>query len=293
MPAHDAERWIAEALRSVLGQTLPPAEIIVVDDGSTDRTADVVAAFGDRVRLVRQRRGGAPAAFNRAFAAAAGDYVAMCPADDLWEPRKLEWQVAALRERPEIDVTFGHMKLFGTTEGDYARPPSSGMLEGPAFRRAMFEANLVTTTTALVRRSLHDALGGFREDLPGEDYEFWMRALRCGARFHYDPRLLGLYRRHDANLSSQRLAMTEMSHLVHRWYAADLGDRRYVRGRLARDLCAIGRHRLDSGMLPDAARAYRASLRQRPSVRGMAWSLALAAPGVRDGAARLDRWRRR
>src|SRR5690242_4887481 len=92
VPAYNAARWIEETLRSVLDQTCQPAEIFVVNDGSTDDTAERAERFGDRVTVVSQPNGGPPAAYNRGFDMATTDYVAMCPADDVWDPRKLEWQ---------------------------------------------------------------------------------------------------------------------------------------------------------------------------------------------------------
>ena len=98
MPAYQAEPWIGATLETVLAQTCPPDEVVVVDDGSTDRTAKIAGGFGDPVRVVRQSNGGPSAAYNRAFRESNGEFVAMCPADDLWEPDKLELQGKALSE---------------------------------------------------------------------------------------------------------------------------------------------------------------------------------------------------
>ena len=111
--AYNAKEWIGETVSAILSQTHPPDEVIIVDDGSTDGTADELARFGGEIRVVTQLNGGCPAAFNRAFAEAHGDYVAMCGADDVWEPAKLERQVAALTEHPEIDVAVGGAWNFG------------------------------------------------------------------------------------------------------------------------------------------------------------------------------------
>ena len=92
VPAFNEETYIAEALDAVLAQSRPALEVIVVDDGSTDGTREVVARFQDRVRLIAQENRGCPGAFDTGFRDASGDFVALCPADDVWERNKLEWQ---------------------------------------------------------------------------------------------------------------------------------------------------------------------------------------------------------
>ena len=292
MPAYQAERWIGATLETVLGQSSPPDEVVVVDDGSSDRTAAIAEAFGPPVRVVAQSNQGAPAAYNRAFRESNGTYVAMCPADDLWEPHKLELQRQALASHPEIDVLFGGARFFGLEERDYPRPAAAGILDRDRFLREMYRADLVAAPTAVVRRELFDRLGGFREDLAGEDYEFWMRALARGAVFFHDPRLMARLRQHGGNLSAQSVAMWEMNHQIHTIYAADVGDEALARRTLADDLRRIGRSHLGQGDVPRARAAYRASLRQRPNPAAAAWALALSVPGASGPLRRVARHRR-
>ena len=94
MAAYNYAPYISEAIESVLAQTRPPLDVIVVDDGSTDATPEVLAAFGDRIRVLRQTNQGASAARNRGIEAARGEYIAFIDADDVWKPRKLELQMA-------------------------------------------------------------------------------------------------------------------------------------------------------------------------------------------------------
>ncbi len=280
IPAYQAERWIGETLESVLAQTSPPDEVIVVDDGSTDATAEIAEGFGAPVRVVRQRNGGVAAAYNRAFRESSGSYVAMCPADDLWEPRKLELQLEVLGAHPEVDVTFGGARYFGLEERDCAGPETAGILDPSAFFPEMYRADLVPAPTAVVRRELFDRLGGFREDLACEDYEFWMRALKHGASFFHDPRLLVRLRQHGGNLSAQAVSMWEMNLQIHELYAPDLGDERLARRTLAHDLRTIGRSRLGLGEVDEARAAYRASLAKTPHPAALGWALLLSVPGV-------------
>jgi glycosyltransferase involved in cell wall biosynthesis len=275
--AYNSERWIRETLEAILGQTRPPDEIVVVDDGSTDGTADELARFGDAIRIVNRPNGGCPAAFNTAFANATGDFVAMCGSDDVWEPRKLEWQVQTLGRHPQVDVLFGDARLFGLGDGTYAKPPGSGVLDGRALADALYRENIICAPSIVIRRSLFERLGPFVEDFGADDLEYWMRSLRAGATFFYDERILLGYRRHDSNLSSRLLWMQECTHDVHRWYA-DFVDPELARETLATDLFKIGRSLVDEDRLDEARRAFRDSLRHELRPRALAWSAVLAMP---------------
>lgn len=283
VPAYQAERFIGETLRSILAQTRPPEEVIVVDDGSTDGTARELARFGERIRVIRQPNGGCAAAFNTAFRAARCDFVAECGADDVWEPHKLERQARALVEHPEIDVAFGLARVFGGAEGHWGMPPEDpnvGILEPRAFGRTMYLKNRICPSTLLIRRSLYERLGPFaeREEMATEDYEYWMRALHAGGVFYYDPEPLVGYRRHDANASSDHLAMRRADLLVHERYADLAGAPALVRKALARDHFVLGRLLRDEGRTRAARAAFARSLRHFPTPRALAWSLLLATP---------------
>ena len=101
IPAYNHGRFLREAIDSVLAQTYAPLEIIVVDDGSTDDTEQIVRSYGDRVRYIRQQNAGVGAARNNGIANARGEYVAFLDSDDLWLPEKLAVQVEYMRRHPE------------------------------------------------------------------------------------------------------------------------------------------------------------------------------------------------
>src|SRR5947199_8414115 len=98
MPAYNYARYLREAIDSALGQTCAPLEVIVVDDGSTDETPEVLSSYGDRIRVIRQQNQGVAVARNAGIAAAGGDYLAFLDSDDIWYPRKLELQNARFRD---------------------------------------------------------------------------------------------------------------------------------------------------------------------------------------------------
>lgn len=279
MPAYNEGRFIEQAIRSLLEQTVPPLEIVVVDDGSTDDTVAVVQGFGDAVRLIQQPNGGCPAAFNTGFRAARGEFVALAPADDVYAPTRIERQAAALAADPELDVVFSWARQFGITDEDYARPSGAGRLDTTQLVREMFVVNVIPDPSAVVRRSLHERLGGYREDIIGEDYEFWLRALAAGAVFHCVPEVLVDLRVHGGNLSRRALGIWQAVHATHVDHAALVGDDAFVARTLARDLVRIGAANVGLGDAAAARAAYGRSLRHRPSLHALAGTVALSLPG--------------
>lgn len=279
IPAYNAERWLDETLASILGQSDPADEIVLVDDGSIDGTLAVARRYEHAVTIVTQPNAGCGQAFNTAIATATSDYVALCPADDVWVPRKLEWQRQTLREEPTIDVSFGAAINFGDSDAPYPRPSRTGLQETPRFAREMFVANVIPDPSVVMRRDLHRRLGGFVSEV-GEDYEFHLRALRAGATFHFDERVLVHLRQHGGNLSSRALEIWEMHARVHYAAADSVGDRALVRRTLARDLNRVARCRIGLGKPEDARRAYVASARQRPTAVAAGALVALSLPGV-------------
>jgi glycosyltransferase involved in cell wall biosynthesis len=290
MPAYNAARWIDETLETVLAQTRPADEVIVVDDGSSDDTADRARAHG--VTVLEQSNGGPPAAYNTGFDAATSAYCAMCPADDRWDPHKLEWQAATLEANPAIDVLFARARFFGLTESDHPHPESPGVQDHAAFLRAMYVADLIPAPTTVVRRALHQELGRFDETLPSEDYEFWLRALRAGATFAYDSRTMVHLRQHGGNVSSRALEIWEMNHRIHAMYASDLDDPGFARSQLAHDLREIARCRFGARRPGAARQAYVAALRQQPTAEAAIGAALLSIPGLRDGLVALNERRK-
>jgi len=281
MPVYNTEEFVAESLHTVLSQTRPPDEVVVVDDGSTDGTPDVLAEFGSEIRVVRQANQGVWGAMNTCFREARCDYVAKCDADDLWEPGKLAAQVAAVEDDPALDVAFGEARVFGNYEGRWGMPPdgrAAGPLEGSHLGRVMFLDNPICPSTTFVRRALFERVGGFR-DTRCEDYDFWTRALALGARFHYDPATVVHYRRHDSNVSSNKLAVHE-SNLMVRRRNRHLVAPRLARKLIAADLFSVGRDLSDADRDEEARRFYRDSLRERLTPKAAAWLAICATPAA-------------
>jgi glycosyltransferase involved in cell wall biosynthesis len=228
MPAYNVEDYVAEAIRSVLAQTFGDFELIVVDDGSTDRTAAVVvaAAAGDaRVRLVRQQNRGLAGARNTALRQGRGELFALLDSDDLWEPEFLAEQVAILRDRPDVDVVTGNGWMLGGAEhGELARPcpdarPEPDLASILGDERAVF-------IMSVFRRAVYEIVGCFDEGLrTNEDYDFWLRAAICGCRFVRNDRPLGHYRIRTDSLSASEMRMLRGILVVYSRIRPLIGDR--------------------------------------------------------------------
>jgi glycosyltransferase involved in cell wall biosynthesis len=263
--AYNAEQYIGETLTSILSQTRPPEEVIVVDDGSTDGTREELARFRGDIRLLRQDNRGHPNALNHGMREARGDYLAKCDADDIWERDKLERQVAALLAHPEIDIAFSAIWIFGDIEqpsgmgetGD----PSEGILDPRQFAKTLYGDCVICPSSTLLRRRLYERLGPFDEQLIFEDYDYWIRALRAGAVFYYDPARLVRYRWHAGQVTKDELRMRTSLHEVHSLHADLIDDRRLVRAVFADDLFRIGRVLVDQDCPREAREAFRRSLR--------------------------------
>ena len=206
MPAYNAGRHVAESVRSVQAQTHAAWELVVVDDGSTDDTGEVVRRLAEedaRVRYVRRPNGGQGAARNTGLGEARGRLVAFLDADDLWLPEKLEAQLAVLK-RAGVDLVYTDGHIF-SEEGDVSPDEQFRILPGEArgveMYRTLFDSNRVATLSVLVRREALDAVGLFDENRAYqncEDYDLWLRLAKRGAGFFGMAEKLVRYRRHAA-----------------------------------------------------------------------------------------------
>lgn len=194
LPAYNAERWLDAALRSVFAQTYRPLEAIVVDDGSIDRTAEVVATFGEQVIGLRQPNAGPAVALNRGIRASRGEFLAFLDADDLWPPTKIELQVARLRECPELAACYGLVQNFWV---------DNVKIEEDALRghRILDPLPGLVTGTLLARRSTFARVGLFEDRRHAYALE-WALRLRDGNLPHEVLQEVLLLRRyHEANMS--------------------------------------------------------------------------------------------
>lgn len=200
IPTYNYGRFIGGALQSALGQTHVPVEIIVVDDGSTDETADVVGQFGEQVRYFRQQNSGVCAARNRGVAESTGDYIAFLDADDIWDSTKLAKQLAKFVEDAEIGLVHCAMREFDSETGETIRMHLEGGEGFLADDLLLWEKPVIVGPggTIMVSREAFDEAGGFDTRLKvGEDWDFCYRvAIKYKVGFVREP--LVNYRSHRA-----------------------------------------------------------------------------------------------
>ncbi len=227
IPSWNARRWIAATIDSVLQQTQPVHEIIVVDDGSIDGTAEFLRSAYPSVRVVRQANAGVSVARNRGIACAQGEWVAFIDADDIWLPDKLQRQLALVQERPEAQMVCSGWQSWTCT--DPAPPPAlltqlanepddSARWGGPSgwIYGDLLKACCVWTSTVVMHRDLLARTGGFDPALSiGEDLDLWLRASRLTPIARV-PRPLALYRQHGANTTHRAPTVNHQAGVVKR-----------------------------------------------------------------------------
>lgn len=164
MPAHNARRFIAEAIESALAQTRPPLEVVVVDDASSDDTAAVAEAFGEPVKVLRQLRNTGPGACrNAGVRASRGEYLAFLDADDAWEPDHLEKLSSLLAGSLEVGLAFSQKQNCGGDGG--VHPVEELLLVGPTdYLPGFMRDILCASSMMMIPRDIFNALGGFPED---------------------------------------------------------------------------------------------------------------------------------
>lgn len=201
IPCYNAAPWLAQAIQSCLDQSYRPIEIIIVDDGSTDGSLDIIKHFAslypDLIRLETQANRGAPAARNRGFELSRGEYIQWLDADDLLAPGKLIYQ-ARILQSGQADVVTGWWKhLTEETPGEF--------VEGPLYKPVLTDdpvASLIgdpgwaPPSTYLMKRAVVEAVGGWDERLTCmQDVDFILRVAMQGSRFSLVPHLCAYYRR--------------------------------------------------------------------------------------------------
>ena len=205
IPAYNQGHYLGQAIRSVLDQTYPHFEVIVVDDGSTDSTREVVHSFTDaRIRYVYQENRGLSAARNTGIRSASSPYVSFLDSDDLFLPDKLQLLVAESESEPGCGLIAGQaipIDEQGNTIG-------KAFVEGlPADSADLLLGNPLHVGSVLVSRLWQDRVGFFDEDLRSyEDWDLWLRLARAGCRMSWVAQPVSLYRFHRAQMTARRPA---------------------------------------------------------------------------------------
>lgn len=237
VPCFNAGPYVAETIHSVLDQSYHDFELIAVDDGSTDRTADILASVSDpRMRLYRQANAGPSAARNRGVAESRGQYLAFLDSDDVWLPGKLERHVRALERDPTLGLVYSD--VFFVDESGRLEGTLSDKMPLPSGRvfQALLARNFIATSSVLMPRAVFDAVGPFGPYRVSQDYDLW---LKCAARYPVErmPEPMVKYRHRSGGISRQvRISVKECLEIYADWSTRLPVEERPLIARAAGDL---------------------------------------------------------
>jgi glycosyltransferase involved in cell wall biosynthesis len=278
IPAYNAARTVGIAVDSVLAQTFGDFELIVIDDGSPDNTAEVVRERSDpRVTCVTTENGGVSVARNRGVERASGSYVAFLDADDAWQPAKLERQIALLKERPDVGLCFTTTQFVDDDLQPTALQPSVQRADWT--EALLLEGNILpgSASSVLIRAAVVEQCGGFDSRFSlCADWDMWLRMSVLGKIALIDEPLV-LYRSVPGTMSSDMSVLErETFALLDKFYATPQSApyERVRRRAYANRWMVCGASYLDAGQRRDAVRCILTGLRTDPRAARRLASLA-------------------
>jgi glycosyltransferase involved in cell wall biosynthesis len=284
IPSHNAAPWIAASIDSILPQLGPDDELVVVDDGSTDDTAAILARYADRVRVVQGRHAGLAAARNTALEAATGAWIAFHDADDVAAPDRVAALRAVLDADPDAEGVFSNGRQLDAPDRWVVPQEMAAGLDGGVLRPVdVFRGFPVYFQTSLISRRAFDRTGPFDEALPVQpDLEYGYRLFRT-ARILFVNRSTFGWRSHDGNMSRDHIGSrmdvaATLERVLHADEAvADEIGRRELTSRLAHNWYRLARAYDKQGETRRAAHAARRAAELRPlhpQYRYLRWRLA-------------------
>lgn len=259
IPVYNQERYIAEAVESVLGQTYPAVELIVVDDGSKDRTPEILAGYGERLQYVRQDNSGAAVALNRGIELAGGDLVGWLSSDDVYKPTKVARQVELFAQRPQLALTYTDFNVIDGKGRMLRTARSPYYTDRKEFIRRLILGNFVNGSSVIARKEALISAGLFDPQMTYHaDANMWLRMLK-----HYDfghvPEVLLDYRWHAGNASNNVAAMRRHRYVYFDriWDTLGAGDVMDGAGRNEEFTRFIGQALAANGLFDRALAHYR------------------------------------
>lgn len=271
IPTFNRADFIKEAVDSVLAQTYPNFEILVVDDGSTDDTREVLKIYSQepRFRYFYQENQGQSVARNHGLSQAQGEFICFLDSDNRWLPKKLEVSVRALQENPGVSVVYGDIITINEN-GEQISTENMRRHSGRIVNK-LFGQNFVSMNTTMTRRDCFKEMGGFDPDQRGaEDYELWLR-LSVRYMFLYIPEFLAEYRVMEKQLSSDKTLRFKSNHEIMESFVKRF-PHALTSAEQKEGWCLYhtskGRYHASVGELSAAAKEYWRALRYSPVNKG-------------------------
>jgi glycosyltransferase involved in cell wall biosynthesis len=211
IPVYNGEKYILSSIKSAINQSYKNIEVIVVDDGSTDSTAEIVKGIRklsnrEKIKYIYQDNKGAASARNHAIRKSEGQYIALLDHDDIWERDKIEMQVNYMKKNPDdclVHTDAGFIDEKGNIIKEMKRPEGF-YVKGKCFKE-LFQQNKIRTSTVLIKKKCVDEVGGFDENIHYiEDRDLWLRLSRKYP-FGYLDTVLAYYRIHKDNMTNDKI----------------------------------------------------------------------------------------
>lgn len=286
IPCYNSARFVTDAVDSVLAQTIPAREVLVIDDGSSDHPEEVLARYGDRIRVIKQKNAGVSAARNRGIREAKGELIAFLDADDRWLPHKLARQIEYFAAHPEVALVHTDLLIWHSEKGETSyEPKGRERYQGNCYEKFFFECRISPSTVIARKKCLQD-VGGFDERVTAaEDLDLWLRLARRWP-FGFVDEPLKLYRKHESNVTGDSKKMAVGRAFVYAKALREdpslsriLGPRR-VRSAIAEYVFEAGYRHYAEGDMSEARRYFRRAIRYRAtSARSWAFLLSATLPG--------------
>ena len=295
IPTYNAATMVEQAIQSVLAQTYRDLEIIVIDDGSTDDTENVVRPFGERVRYFRQENQGVSAARNFGIKQARGEFIAFLDSDDLWAPEKLAEELPCLEGDPQLGLVYCDWAVISGQEVLHASyletlPASSGYVFDE-----LVQSGFILTSGVVVRRTCLNDVGDFDKSLSiAQDYDLWLR-ISYNWKVQLVAKRLFTKRNLDGSLSSnlaktalERIALFEKT--LRTLPGMKARSRRLLRQQLALNHWDVGYERFDGFRFQEARKSFLSSLlHDWKNVKSLAYFAATFLPVSLVRAARAKK----
>ena len=262
IPTYNRADFLAEAVDSVLGQTWKDLEVIVVDDGSTDESQEILRRYGDRVRFFYQENEGPSSARNLGASRARGQFLAFLDSDDVWEPNKLDAQMAFLRSHPDVRMVCCGGYVLGKSRR--RRTPIARDLSGDLFLR-LYLRSFINTSSVVLARECFFEVGPFDPMMrTAEDYDFWLRVAHRFRIGYLKAPLVGI-RKHSDELSRNKVELRRNAiRVIERHFDKDRVPGVVYRRRLADLHVYLGRGYRRIGDFRAARAAFRQAMHLAP-----------------------------
>ncbi|MEX0729846.1 MAG: glycosyltransferase [Aquisalimonadaceae bacterium] len=269
-PTFNRADYLGQAIESVLAQTWPHFELLVVDDGSTDDTATLMERYlpDKRIQYFRQENQGQSVARNLALSHAKGEFVCFLDSDNAWLPEKLEISLRAFEDNPDVDIIYGDAITIDETGAEISR--ENMKRHSGRIVPQMLRDNCVSMNTAMTRRRCFDERGGMSgRRRVADDYDLWLR-FSAYYRFLYIPEYLAYYRVMADQISSDKTRRFDTNEAILRDFLAEHGDR-VTPAEARMGWCHFhtrkGRYLASEGRRGEALACYARALRHNPVAR--------------------------